>query len=153
MHVVAGFAGRGGRGPVVFGGFDEVVDFGVDEFEDSFLGRLFVGAEFFGGGEFDGDVGGRGGGGGARGGEQVFEFEAGGFEVAQVDEDLGDLPEVLRAEAGDEGFADTVGEEFVEGLDCGGRWFRGLEDLVVGVGDLQSLRSRRRFPDFGNHRL
>lgn len=38
LHVIAGLDGRSGRHPFIFSGLDEIVDFGVDNFEDAFLG-------------------------------------------------------------------------------------------------------------------
>ena len=114
LDVGARLRWRTGGGEIVFGGFDEVVDFGVDEFEDTLFGCFFMGAEGFCGSEGDGGGCGlvRGG---ASGHEEGFKFGAGGFEVRDVDQDLNDLAEVLGGEFGDERGADFGGEEVVEG--------------------------------------
>ena len=107
------FGRRPWRREIVFGRLDEVVYLGVNKLEDALLCRLFMVAE------------GRrcrkreGGGGVVRGGagsdEKILEFYARSFEVRDVDEDLDDLPKVLRGELGDERGADLRREEVVEG--------------------------------------
>jgi hypothetical protein len=104
---------RRGKVPVIFGGFDEIVDLGVYKLEDPLLGRLFVVAEFFGGVEDDGAAC---WGGGAGFDEEYFEFAAGGLEILKIDEDLHDLAEVLGVQPFYEDFADFLAEEVIQGL-------------------------------------
>lgn len=47
LHVIARLAGWCGRHPLIFCRFDEVVNFGVDDLEDSLLGRFLVTSELF----------------------------------------------------------------------------------------------------------
>lgn len=45
LHVIAGLDGWRGRHPFIFGGLDEIVNFGVDNFEDAFLSCFLITSE------------------------------------------------------------------------------------------------------------
>ncbi len=110
LHVVAGLGRRVGGHPVVLGRLDEVVDLGVDQLEDALLGRLLVAAELLGGRQRQGPAGrGRR----ARLDQQLLQLLARRLEVLQVDQDLDDLAQVLRAQPLDQALADPLGEQLI----------------------------------------
>lgn len=78
--------------PVVFSGFDEVVNLAVHKLKDALFSALFRSGEFLGRSEDDraSCAGGR-----ARLNQQLLQFLARGLEVIEVGQDLNDLARIL----------------------------------------------------------
>ena len=113
LHVAAGLGGGEGGGPVVLGGLDEVVDLGVHELEYALLRRLLVAPELLRRRQRQRPARRRRR---PRLDQQLLQLLARRLEVLQVDQDLHDLAQVLRAQPLHQRLAHLLREQLVQGL-------------------------------------